>query len=415
MEEKNNTKKKRIVFILGGFPVVSHPFLYNQILEVSKDEYAEVKIITLSITNEKVHQVYESLNKMIVYIPMPGVLSFFKRARTGIAAFFSLLFSDPIMLCKSFNFIKYGGHAAKLDYLILANAFKEIDAEIFHCHFGTTGRVIADLKDIGAIKGNLLVSFHGMDITVFPKMYGKEFYRRLFNTADIFTGNSSFIINKMLENGCPQNKTFKIPECLNIEQFQYRKETPDREVFKILTVGRFTEKKGYEYSLKAIALFKKHAIPFEYHIIGEGPLKEEMIDLAKKLGIRQYTIFHGAMKQEELLVYYEDSHVFMLPSVTATNGDTEGQGLVLQEAQAIGLPVLATLHNGFPDSIIEGKTGYLVPEKDVKALYEKLLLFSKNEGLCKEMGKNGRLFVEQNFDSKIVVKQLIELYKDLIS
>jgi colanic acid/amylovoran biosynthesis glycosyltransferase len=299
-----------------------------------------------------------------------------------------------------------------MNYLVMAKSFVKLDADIIHCHFGTTARTVADLKDIGVVKGNLISSFHGMDITVFPKKYGSGFYKKLFSSKGLFTGNSNFIINKMIEDGCPKAGITKIPECLNVEQFRYRGDAPIRNPLKILTVGRFVEKKGYEYSLKAVSLLKNNGISFEYNIIGEGPLLEPMKKLAFELGILENVIFNGALKQDKVVEFYEESHIFLLPSVTAADGDTEGQGLVLQEAQAIGIPVVATLHNGFPDSVIEGETGYLVPERDADALYEKLMLLYNDEKLCNEMGARGRQFVENNFDSKVVVvSQLFNLYK----
>lgn len=141
---------------------------------------------------------------------------------------------------------------------------------------------------------------------------------------------------------------------------------------------------------------------------------EEMIKHTRDLGISDQVIFHGAMMQDRVKTYYRDSDVFMLPSVTAPNGDTEGQGLVLQEAQAIGLPVVATLHNGFPDSIMDGQSGFLVPEKDPQALFEKLRQLAEDEPLCNKMGKVGRQFVEKNFDSQEVGQQLNALYNQLI-
>ena len=86
----------------------------------------------------------------------------------------------------------------------------------------------------------------------------------------------------------------------------------------------------------------------------------------------------------------------------------------MQEAQAIGVPVVATLHNGFPDSIIDGETGYLVPERNAEALCEKLELLNNDEPLCADMGRKGRKFVEESFDSKIVVTELLKLYQVLI-
>lgn len=399
--------------MLGSFPVLSQPFLYNQILEVINTPGYDVQIVIFNRTTEKIHQAYTLLEEKVIFAPIGTGTALMKRLRLTFTSIFGLLFSNPVIFFRALNFYKYAENASNLNYVILANHFKKIKADVFHCHFGTTARTIADLKDIGVIKPPMLSSFHGMDITVFPKTHGKAYYTRLFKLSEMFTGNSAFIINKMCENGCPPERTHKIPECINIDQFVYRDEAPKRTVLKIFTVGRFVEKKGYEYSLRAAALLKKENIPFQYDIVGEGPLKEKMMTLAEELGIKEMVRFHGGMKQEELKKIYNASHIFLLPSVTAENGDTEGQGLVLQEAQAIGVPVVATLHNGFPDSIIDGKTGYLVPEKDPKALFEKLMVLNNNELLCAEMGMLGRKFVEESFDSKIVVKDLVKLYTAL--
>jgi colanic acid/amylovoran biosynthesis glycosyltransferase len=404
--------RKKIYFLLGSYPIVSETFLYNQILEVAKENSCEVKIIILRRTNEEVHDAYKLLSSRILLFSVPSKAQIYTKIKITLTSLFSLLLFNPKILFKCLNFIKYGRKCAS--YIVLANLFKNIQPDILHSHFGPNGNIAADLKEIGAIQCKILTSFHGMDITVYPKQFGPEYYARLFKIGEWFTGNSRFIINKMLDAGCPEGKIVKIPECLNIDQFTYRGTSPYKDPFKILTVGRFVEKKGYQYSLEAIASFSTYNIPFEYHIIGEGPLKTEMIELAKKLNIEQYVIFHGAMKQELVKTFYQQTHVFMLPSVTAANGDTEGQGLVLQEAQAVGVPIVATFHNGFPDSIVEGVTGFLVPERDSQRLCEKLVLLSRDEVLRDEMGRSGRLFVENNFDSKIIIKPLISLYDEMV-
>jgi colanic acid/amylovoran biosynthesis glycosyltransferase len=406
--------KKKLCFVLGGFPVISHPFLYNQIMEVIQRQQYEVQIVIFRFTGEKVHAIYESLSPKVVVFPMATGRKFAERCRLATEAFFSLLFKKPSAITKSLNFFKYEKNALNMNYLVFSKSFVDMDADIVHCHFGPNARMAADLKEIGVIKGALLSSFHGADITVFPKKFGSGYYKRLFQSKGLFTGNSGFIILKMIENGCPPELIEKIPECLNVNQFQYRGKAPKRTIFKILTVGRFVEKKGYEYSLRAAALLKERGVLFEYNIIGEGPLLEQMKMLAVQLGIADCMKFNGALKQDVVVTFYQSAHVFLLPSVTAADGDTEGQGLVLQEAQAIGLPVVATLHNGFPDSIVDGVTGYLVPEKDPQALFEKLLLLYNSEELCDEMGAKGRLFVEQNFDSGVVVSKLLDLYKKIL-
>jgi len=406
--------KKKLYYILGGYPVVSQSFLYNQITEVIKQGNYEVLIIVLNKKEGAVHPAYESLNNQVRYFESgreKGVLSKFPMAMKAIG---KLLFKDPGLMFRAMNFFKYGRDAANGTYVILAEQFLKYQPDLIHCHFGTTARVIADLKDMKAVNCKLISSFHGKDITVYPKQYGNAYYTRLFKACEMFTGNSRFIINKMIATGCPAGQIVKIPMCLNTNQFHYRESPPAGETFRILTVGRFVEKKGYPYSLQAAALLKKAGVKFQYHLIGEGPLLNDMKALAKELNIENEVVFHGAMMQNEVIKHYQLADVFLLPSVTAANGDTEGQGLVLQEAQAIGLPIVATLHNGFPDSVIDGTTGYLVPEKDSNGLYEKLHLLAGNAELRAIMGRQGRAFVESHFDSKIIGKELTAVYEQML-
>lgn len=406
--------KKKLYYVLGGFPVVSQSFLYNQISEVLATGRYEVQMIVLNRKKGQVHPVYAQLNDIAQYFPSGREQGKTGKAKLILTSFFSLLVKHPRLLFRALNVAKYGREAANGSYLIRAAQFSTLKPDLYHCHFGTTAKIIADLKDMGAISAPMICSFHGKDITVYPKLYGRDFYSRLFKTAERFTGNSRFIIGKMVENGCMPEQIVKIPMCLNTGDFLYREQVPPRTVFNILTVGRFVEKKGYEYALRAIALFKKSGIPFIYHVVGEGPTMEPMIQLATELGIRENVVFEGALMQEKVKEFYNRAHVFLLPSVTAANGDTEGQGLVLQEAQAIGIPVVATLHNGFPDSVIDGQTGFLVPERDPVALSEKLLLLAKDEALAIFMGKAGRAFVEENFDAGKIGSVLIAEYEKLL-
>lgn len=405
--------KKKIYFVLGSFPVISHPFLYNQIQEVINLHDYDVNVITFNRTGEKGHDIYSEIEKKLIVLPIYIGNRSIARFLLIIRSFFYLLTKSPKILIKSLNSFRYSTNSRNFTYMILSSYFLKIDADIFHCHFGPVAKIVGDLKNIGAIKAKIISSFHGADITVFPGKYGEGYYKRLYVVSDMFTGNSNFIISKMIDNGCPSDKIVRIPESLNIDQFIYRGEAPQRGLFNILTVGRMVEKKGYEYSLKAVSLLKKQGVKFVYNIIGDGPLRQDILNLSKDLEISKEVVFHGAMTQDKVSMYYKAAHVFLLPSVTGKDGDTEGQGLVLQEAQAIGVPVLATLHNGFPDSVIDGITGHLVPERDFNALFDRLMFFYNDVSKCDEMGKQGREFVEQKFDARIVVQDLVKVYDKL--
>lgn len=395
--------------------MVSQSFLYNQITQVIRAGRYDVEILVLNKKKGKIHGAYEHLNELVRFLPSGRGNGIGSKIKLIGKSFFSLLFSHPGMIFKALNVGRYGRDAANGSYLIRAAQFADLHPDLYHCHFGTTGKIIANLKDMNVVKCKMITSFHGKDITVYPKQFGKEFYSMLFKTSEQFTGNSRFIIGKMIDNGCPPQQVVKIPMCLNTAEFPMRKTVPARDTFNILTVGRFVEKKGYEYSLRAIALFKKSGIPFIYHILGDGPTMPDMLKLAEELDIVKNVVFHGAVMQDKVKQHYNLAHVFLLPSVTAKNGDTEGQGLVLQEAQATGVPVLATLHNGFPDSVIDGTTGFLVPERDPEALCEKLILLANDEQLAIKMGEMGRTFVENNFDAAAIDAELAAEYEKLLA
>ncbi len=89
----------------------------------------------------------------------------------------------------------------------------------------------------------------------------------------------------------------------------------------------------------------------------------------------------------------------------------EGQGLVLQEAQATGMPVVTTLHNGIPDGVLDGQTGYLVPERDVDALASRLEHLIEHPEQRALMGRAGRSFVEDRYDINKLNDRLVALFE----
>jgi len=132
------------------------------------------------------------------------------------------------------------------------------------------------------------------------------------------------------------------------------------------------------------------------------------------LNIENHVQFLGSVDQGEIVNLYHKSHLFVLASVTASSGDREGQALVLQEAQAVGLPVISTKHNGIPDGVLDGRSGYLVPEKNVEALAQKINYLLDHPECWVEMGRRGREFVENKYDTKILGQTLVDLYQQAI-
>jgi len=322
----------------------------------------------------------------------------------------------PLKILKSLDIFRYGKTALSLKLLYVLIPFLDEGEkfDIIHCHFGLNGIIGAYLKEIG-INGKLVTTFHGYDMSSFIINNGNDVYNKLFINGNLFLPISNYWRKKLIRLGCNEKKTIVHRMGNNLEKFKFseRRKKPGESI-EVLTVGRLIEKKGHEYAIKAIAKIVRKYRNIEYIIAGDGPLRSKLEDLVSELGIESYIKFLGAVEQNEVLKLYYESHIFVLPSVTASNGDQEGIPVVLMEAQATGLPVISTYHTGIPEVVLDGKSGFLVPEKDVDALAERLEYLIEHPELWPDMGRYGRKFVEEKHDIKKLNQKLVEIYQNLI-
>lgn len=405
----------KIAFIVGGFPYLSQTFILNQITGLLDMEYDVEVFAQFNPKEEKVHSEVEKYKIMdrINYFDMPR--NKIKRILKAIYLIIPKLFyKDGFKIIKSFNIFKYGEKALSLNlfYLILPFLGKKYD--IIYCHFGTAGILGVLLKEIG-VTGKLITTFHGFDMSAYILSTSRNIYKKLFTKGDLFLPISEHWKTKLIRLGCDKEKIVVHHMGINLEKFKYfDRRKKSGEPIKILTIGRLVEKKGYEYTIKAIKKIIVKYRNIEYIIVGDGPLENKLKKLVSESGIKKYIKFMRAAKQDEVLDFYKQAHIFMLPSITASNGDQEGIPVVLMEAQATGLPVISTFHSGIPEVVVDGKSGFLVPEQDVNALIEKLEYLIGNPELWPKMGRYGRKFIEKKYDIKKLNKQLVEIYQNLI-
>jgi colanic acid/amylovoran biosynthesis glycosyltransferase len=337
-----------------------------------------------------------------------------KRRLKALAMIAAGFITAPIKTLKALSMLLDGeeGFSYKLLFFILPILRKEID--IIHCHFGLNGNLAIQLKQIDPnIK--IVTTFHGHDVNSYPNTAGKDVYNQLFKYGDLFTANSNFTKSQAVELGCDETKIKILPVGLDMSRFTFKaRQLKAGETVRILTVSRLVEKKGLEYAIRAIAKLTADYPNMVYSIAGDGPLNENLQSLVSSLNLQKNIEFLGALPQQEILKLYDRTHLFLLPSVTASDGDREGQALVLQEAQACGIPVVSTTHNGIPDGVLDGKSGFLVSEKDVDSLAEKLQYLIQNPRLWPQMGKAGREFVEKKYDIKILNEKLVQIYQELL-
>jgi len=178
----------------------------------------------------------------------------------------------------------------------------------------------------------------------------------------------------------------------------------------ILSVGRLEEVKGFEYSIKAFALIAQNFPNLTYIIAGDGSYRNSLQNQINTAHLETRIILVGLKSDDEITDLYNKSLLLLAPSIRASNGSEEGQGLVIQEAEMAGLPVIGTLTGGIPDGIIDGKTGFLVPEKDPEAIADKISQIASDNDLRKRMGLEGRNLINRNYSISFLTDELISCF-----
>ncbi len=405
----------RIAFLLRKFPVISETFIINQIVGLIKQGH-EVDIYAIYRGTDVNHQLYQDyhLVKHTTYAPdvplNPG-----KRV---LKVFLLLLkyIKHSQKLLRGLDFFHFKRQAFSLYLIYLGIIFlkKPKVYDIIQCHFGLVGLLGCDLRSLGFLDGKLVTSFHGMDLNTYPRKHGLDVYERLFQKGNLFTANSQFSVNKLRTLGCPQRLIRKVPMGVNVSKFTYcAPDMKDNDRINVISVGRLVECKGLQYGIQAIASLKSRYPNLYYQIIGDGPLFNQLQMLIYDLEADEYIHLLGKQPQEVVQKNYQESHFLLFPSVVDDEGAEEGQGLVIQEAQASGLPVIATNIGGIVDGLIDGVTGFLVPPGNHQALAERLSYLCDNPKIWKQFAYQGRTFVEENFNLETLNKYLESQYQEI--
>ncbi|MBN1765150.1 MAG: glycosyltransferase [Sedimentisphaerales bacterium] len=401
----------KIAVVVDEFPVISETFIINHITGLLELGYDVDIYARKHLRQAKVHpdvDTWQLMQKM-TFFPEGRCLRFFKVL--GLTLF--NLIRHPVRVSRAVSVLSRRRRHLALRALYFYFYLLHKSYDIIHCHYGVVGNFALGLK-MAVAEFKLVTSFHGHDVNKISIIGDKDVYKELFKCGDLFIANTNFTRQQMIALGCPEDRAVVLPVSLRCDKFPFQTRTlPVDQPVALLTIGRLVEMKGYEYSLKAIAEVIKKYQNIRYSIIGDGPLKDELVSLMRQLHLEEYVEFLGMRRQDEIIEYYQQSQIFILPSATASDGDREGQALVLQEAQACGLPVISTLHNGIPDGVLDGRSGFLVPEKDSLALAERIIYLIEHPEVWESMGRCGREFVENKYDTKMVSKQLDKIYQNI--
>jgi glycosyltransferase involved in cell wall biosynthesis len=308
------------------------------------------------------------------------------------------------------------GRSATLD-----TAIAEEKVDLLHAHFGVDG--LYALPFALRHRLPLITTFWGFDATMSRRkllLSGKPawiryglFADRLRRRGTLFIAVSEFLRSRLIQSGFPPDRTIVHYNGVDLTAFSPAEH--DSNDPTLLSVGRLVEKKGIEYLIKAFALVAAELPEARLEIAGEGPLRRSLERLTADSGLSARITFHGSLSHRAVASLMQNASIICQPSVTAANGDSEGLPTVVLEAAATAKPLVGTRHSGIPEIIVDGKTGFLVAEREVEALADRLLSLLRNAELRREMGEAGRKRIEEKFDMSKQAKRLEEIYSETIS
>jgi colanic acid/amylovoran biosynthesis glycosyltransferase len=300
-----------------------------------------------------------------------------------------------------------------------AGPYREIFARegvgLVHAHLGWEGARTAHLARNPRLP--FVVSFYGRDASLLPrKAYWRVLYKRLFRAADRVLAEGPHMGRILAEIGAPADRVRVVHLGIPLDEFPFaeRRDPGDDPVVGLIAAA-YREKKGILYALDAMARVAPKHPRLRLRIIGDGPQRAEILartqaqDLAGRvtlLGYEPYSVYKEELKR---------AHFLMAPSVTAADGDTEGGAPVcLLEAQASGLPVVASTHCDIPEVTRPGLSAFLAPERDTGALADCLEQLLSQPERWPEMGRAGRAYMEAEFDIDRQVARTNDIYREIL-
>jgi colanic acid/amylovoran biosynthesis glycosyltransferase len=302
---------------------------------------------------------------------------------------------------------------------LLPSVARQYGAKVLHSHFGNIAW--CDIHAARRAGVTHIATFYGFDVGMLPKTDAvwRSRYLDLFRHVDRVLCEGPHMLECIAKLGCPTDKLQVHHLGVPLERLPYRPRVwSSGKPLRVLMAASFQEKKGIPYGLQALARLKKD-VPIEVTVVGDAngeprsqAEKKRILETIQKAGLEGDVRLLGYQPYAALIQQAYEHHVFLAPSVTAGDGDTEGGAPVtLIEVLATGMPVVSSWHCDIPEIVRDGITGYLAPERDVEGLCDALRRLVANAANWTEMQAAARSHIEKEFDAKCQGARLADIYR----
>lgn len=303
----------------------------------------------------------------------------------------------------------------------LTEQLRSIRPAVVHSHFGNNGWTVREAVRRAGCRH--VVTFYGQDMSKLPKSkpVWRQRYPQLFAEPDtLFLCEGSAMGRSLEQLGCPPEKIRVQHLGVDVSAVPYRPRrwTPG-EPLKVLIAASFREKKGIPYAIEALGRIQRE-LPLQVTIIGDAEPteagkqeKHKILDAIRRHGLEPATRLLGYQPFAVLRAEFEANHLFLAPSVTAADGDSEGGAPVsLTDAAASGIAVVSSFHCDIPEVIRHGQTGWLAQERDVDGITEAVRRWlSADAAQWHAWLDAGRRHIEQEYDAAVQGQRLAAIYR----
>lgn len=285
----------------------------------------------------------------------------------------------------------------------------KVNPDIVYTDYASTAILIYPVMQ--RLKIPFVVHLHGADITVTRSVgYDLELKRAFYRAARQIAA-SDHIRRLAILKGSNPSKVEVIRLGINNAGIHLSANKTNHP--SVIFIGRLTAKKNPLALIHAFRLVVESVPDAKLTIIGEGELRDQAEQLIESLHLRDHVVLEGAKPNQKVLELLSMHWVYTQHSVTASNGDQEGFGVSIAEAASLGLPVVSTLHNGIPEQVIHGETGFLCREYDFESMAAHIKTLLLDEELRKKFGEHGRKNILSLCDPEIRKKKLLELIESI--
>ncbi|HII14813.1 MAG TPA: colanic acid biosynthesis glycosyltransferase WcaL [Nanoarchaeota archaeon] len=295
----------------------------------------------------------------------------------------------------------------------LLNILKEHkECDLIHAQLGPSGLISIIAMALTKTKKPIITSFYGRDVS--GNILIRWLYKPLFKYGSLFLVLGEEMKQTLKAWGCDESKIKIFPIWVDTKRFENKNKHGGRT--KLIFVGRFIEKKGLVWGIRAFNECHKKDNRLRFMLVGDGPEKEKIQKKVKLLGIGQAVdIINNTRcnKPRDITIkMLKESDIFVLPSITSSDGDKEGTPTVLIEAQAAGLPCISTNHAGIPEIVIDKKTGLISDEKDYRAMSTNILRMVRDKRMYDSMRKEA-IKNAKRYDVHERHRELMGIYRQI--